>query len=147
MAGLGGGDKEGMRGWDPSNRRACDLKYRSTHSLGEAALCFSLGFPSSLYLWGPPLPPSPHVPVCFPSLEQVSPHQVLYCSERRSAKCRRKAARSPLGPHPSPEQCFQEPSKGHSGPGCAGYSRLQTAGQKNSSWAILSVRSTGIRSV
>lgn len=45
-----------MRGWDPSNRRACDLKYRSTHSLGEAGLHISRGFPSCLSLPGPSLP-------------------------------------------------------------------------------------------
>lgn len=146
MTGVGGGDKGGMRGWDPSNRRACDLKYRSTHSLGEATLNISLGFPSRLSFLGPPLP-SPRVPACSPSLGQVSPTPRLSCSERRSATGIRKGSQRPPGPHPTPEQGFQEGSKGGSGPGCTGYARLQTAGQQNSSWAILSVRSTGIRSV
>lgn len=63
MTGLGGGDKGGMRGWDPSNRRACDLKYRSTHSLREATLHISPGFPSRLSFLGPPLP----TPACQPA--------------------------------------------------------------------------------
>lgn len=53
----------------------------------------------------------------------------------------------PQGLTPTPEQGFQERNKGGSGPRGTGYARLQAAGQPNSSWAILSVRSTGIRSV
>lgn len=56
MTGLGGGDKGGMREWDPSNLRARDLTNAPTPSGGEAALWASSGFPSSLHLPAPAFP-------------------------------------------------------------------------------------------
>lgn len=93
-----------------------------------------------------PSPPNPCVPACFPGLGQVSSHQGCFLLKGELPSASGKAARSPQGLVPAPEQCFQEPSKGHSRPGCTGDAPQQTAGQQNSGRAILSVRSTGIRS-
>lgn len=58
-----------------------------------------------------------------------------------------KQPEAPRASPPTPKQRFQEPSKGHSGPWSAGYAQLQTPERQDSSWAILSPCSTGIRCV
>lgn len=72
----------------------------------------------------------------------MSPHQDCLTLRGDLLSASGEAAKSPQGLTFTPEQHFQEPSKGHSGP--THYAQLQTPGQQVSRWVILSPCSIGL---